>query len=185
MSHEAEARVKHFLDHDWPRFTKHFHETNERIMSVLSDLQASVAALQTAGTVSTSAVLAAIADIQSLPASDAALVPLTTAITGIAAQMQKDAAALLAAVGTGTGVTPVAPSVTSFGVDVASGAAGSPRVLTAVVTGTPAPLLSVDNGVTLAADGTATVNPTVTTVYNLSASNSAGSASAAVTVTVV
>ena len=79
-------------------------------MSVLSDLQDSVATLTTNVAAETSAVQAAIADINSLPASDAALVPLTAAITAAATQMQTNAAALLAAVGTGAAVTPPTPA---------------------------------------------------------------------------
>lgn len=76
-------------------------------MSVLSDLQASVAALQTAQANEQSAVLSAIADINTLPASDAALVPLTAAITTVAAAVQKSADDLNAAV---AAVTPPAPT---------------------------------------------------------------------------
>lgn len=76
-------------------------------MSVLSDLQDSVAALQTASSNENSAVLAAIADIQSLPASDAALVPLTATISSIAKSTQANADSLNAA------IAPATPPVTT------------------------------------------------------------------------
>jgi peptidoglycan hydrolase CwlO-like protein len=79
--------------------TKHdLKESEHKIMSVLSDLQDSVTALQTASANENSAVLAAIADIQSLPASDAALVPLTSAISAVAKSTQANADSLNAAI---------------------------------------------------------------------------------------
>lgn len=75
----------------------------QQIMSVLSDLQAAVAAVQLSTANQNSAVLAAIADIQSIPASDAQLVPLTSALTAAAVQIQANADALNKAVGVITG----------------------------------------------------------------------------------
>lgn len=110
-------------------------------MSVLSDLQTAVATLTANTATETSAVLSAIADINSLPASDAALVPLTTAITAAATQMQTNAAALLAAVGSGT-VTPpaTAPVITTQPVAfTGSVAAGTTSASLTVATSDPSP----------------------------------------------
>jgi hypothetical protein len=95
---------------------KQTNKNLEDIMSVLSDLQNAVAGVQAAVATETSAVQAAISDINSLPASDAQLVPLTTALTNAATQTNANAAALTAAVGGGTVVTPptgTAPVITS------------------------------------------------------------------------
>jgi hypothetical protein len=119
---------------------RHLKQQQEQTMSVLSDLQASVASLQTASANETSAVLAAIADINSLPASDAALVPLTSAITAVAASTQANADALNKAVGAVTGPPATIPVITtqpqSF---TGSIAAGNTSASLSVVTPDPKP----------------------------------------------
>jgi hypothetical protein len=91
--------------------TKHDLEKLEKIiMSALSDLQAAVTALQTSVANESSAVLAAIADIKSLPASDAALVPLTSAIASAATTTQANADSLNAAIAPATPTPTPAPA---------------------------------------------------------------------------
>src|SRR5882672_9639173 len=88
---------------------RHIHDLlviERHIMSALSDLQDAVANLQTVASVEGSQVLAAIADINSLPATDAALVPLTAAISAVATQLQSNADQLKAAIGTPPTPTP-------------------------------------------------------------------------------
>jgi two-component sensor histidine kinase len=91
---EVDSRDAHTI----LRMLKHLVKQNEQIMSAISDLQAATADLQAADTDRQSAVLAAIADIKSLPATDAQIVPLTAVITKVAANTRADSASLLAAI---------------------------------------------------------------------------------------
>ena len=151
--------------------TKHDLEKLEhKIMSAIGDLQASVAALQAASTVENSAVLAAISDINSLPASDAALVPLTTAITAVAASLTANAAQLTKAIGTGGTVTPPATSPTLAAISTVSVAvaAGAQTVaLTGIGSTVANPTITVtvsasDNGAVISAPVVTYTSPATT-----------------------
>jgi hypothetical protein len=88
------------------RIEHNMRERHKETMSAISDLQTATADLQTADSERQSAVLAAIADIKSLPATDAQIVPLTAVITKVAANTKADTAALLAAIAPPTPVPP-------------------------------------------------------------------------------
>lgn len=81
---------------------RHNRERHKQIMSALSDLQTAISLLTANVASSRSAVLAAIADIQTLPANDAALVPLTAAVQSAATDLADQAAQLMAAVNAST-----------------------------------------------------------------------------------
>lgn len=75
--------------------------------------------------------------------------------------------------------SPAAPVIVSFGVDVPTGPAGSPRVLTAVVTGSPAPTLTLSDGSAnppVPFTSPQNVAPAVSTTYTLTAVNATGTA---------
>lgn len=98
------------MSHNEKRILERIERLELIIMSALSDLQTAVANLQAASANENSAVIAAIADIQSLPAADAALVPLTATIVQVAASTQGNADALNAAIAPAVVPTP-APAV--------------------------------------------------------------------------
>jgi hypothetical protein len=189
------------------------HEVLERLkqisnqlqlqMSTLSDLQTAVATLTANTATETSAVLSAIADINSLPASDAQLVPLTAAITAAATQMQTNAAALLAAVGPGTVVTPpgTAPVITTQPLPAFTGsvAAGTTSASLTVATSDPSPTYQwftgspgavtpapvVIPGATSAAYSTPVQTAPSTISYFAAVTNSAGTTNSATSVVTV
>ena len=173
-------------------------------MSVLGDLQSAVAALQTASANESSAVLAAIADINSLPASDAQLVPLTTAINAVAVSTQANADKLNAAVGAVVGPPVTSPAIAAIPALTISLAA-APGVATVPLSGitstAPSPSISVvavasDNGAVIstpalvytspAATGSLTFTPVAvgTATVTVTVSDGVGSATQTFVVTV-
>lgn len=101
---ETESREMHAISRMLLHIEQKNKERHKQIMSALSDLQDAVQTLGTNVAQSRSAVLAAIADIQTLPANDAALVPLTAAVSAAATDLADQAKQLLAA------ITPPAPA---------------------------------------------------------------------------
>jgi hypothetical protein len=80
---------------------------------------------------------------------------------------------------------PAAPTITSLAASPASIPSGNSSTLSWSVTGSPAPTLTLDNGVGDVTGLTSkAVSPTQTTTYKLTASNSEGTVSATTTVTV-
>lgn len=151
--------------------TKHdLEKLKEIIMSVLSDLQAAVATLQTASANENSAVLAAIADINSLPASDAQLVPLTTAINAVAVATQANADKLNAAVGAVIAPPALSPTIAVIS-PVAISLAAAPGLASVGLSGisstAPAPSISVsvvssDNGAVISPPSVSYTSPNTT-----------------------
>lgn len=139
---------------------RHQAKESEFIMSVLSDIQAATAAVQTSVANETSAVLAAIADIQSLPASDAALVPLTAALNAAAVQIQSNADALNKAVGAIVGPPATSPTLDAIAALSAPLAAGPATVsLTGITSTAPSPAISI--AATESSGGTVIATPVV------------------------
>jgi hypothetical protein len=135
----------------------HLKKESERIMSVLSDLQNAVAALQTANANETSAVLSAIADINSLPASDAALVPLTAAITAVALSTQANADKLNAAVGASKPATsPTLASIAPVAIVLATAPGLATVALTGITSTAPTPTITV---LAVSSDAGAVISP--------------------------
>jgi hypothetical protein len=126
--------------------TKHdLQQLKKNIMSVLSDLQSAVAALQVASANETSAVLAAIADIASLPAQDAALVPLTTVINAVAASTQANADKLNAAVGVpGPAPTVTLSPILAVSLSVSANPGAKTVSLSGIGSNAPTPTLAVN-----------------------------------------
>jgi len=77
-----------------------------------------------------------------------------------------------------------APAITSFSASPSTIAVGQSAQLSWVVTGSPAPTFSIDNGVGTVSGSSVAVSPAATTTYTLTAQNASGSASAETTVTV-
>jgi len=117
--------------------------------------------------------------------SDTGLSASTTYSYAVAAV---DAAGNVSAQSTGTTATtqalPIAPTIASFAVSPTNITAGSSATLSWSVSGSPTPVLTINNGIGTVTGTSLVVSPTATTTYTLSASNSAGTASAQATVTV-
>jgi hypothetical protein len=77
-----------------------------------------------------------------------------------------------------------APVISSFVAAPSSIVLGQPSFLSWTVSGSPAPTLSINNGVGTVTGASVGVSPTTTTTYTLTASNGAGIATAEATVTV-
>ena len=77
----------------------------------------------------------------------------------------------------------IPPSITSFSATPATVTTGQSATLAWVVAGTPAPTLSINNGVGTVTGTSVSVAPTKTTTYTLTATSSAGTATAQTTVT--
>ena len=80
--------------------------------------------------------------------------------------------------------TATAPSITSFTASPASITVGQTAMLAWVVIGTSTPVVSINIGLGTQAGKSIAVSPTITTIYTLTATNSAGSATAQVRVVV-
>ena len=78
----------------------------------------------------------------------------------------------------------IAPSVNSFSATPATVKAGQSSTLAWSVSGTPAPSISIDNGVGAVTGTSVAVSPAQTTTYTLTATNSAGIVTAQASVTV-
>jgi hypothetical protein len=149
--------------------TKHdLEQLRKIIMSVLSDLQKAVAALQVASANETSAVLAAIADIASLPAQDAALVPLTTVINSVAASTQANADKLNAAVGVpGPAPTVTLSPIPPVTISLAANLGSATVSLSGIGSTAPSPSISVsvvsdDNGAVISTPSVTYTSPNST-----------------------
>lgn len=145
------------------------YKKQEHTLSVLSDLQSAVAALQVASANENSAVLAAIADIASLPTQDAALVPLTTAINAVAASTQANADKLNAAVGVPgpTGSTVSLDRISTVSLSLASNPGAATVSLSGIGSTATSPTLSVivvsdDNGAVISAPAIGYTSPDAT-----------------------
>jgi hypothetical protein len=84
----------------------------------------------------------------------------------------------------GGSTNPAAPAITAFAANPLVISAGQSAVLSWMVTGTPAPALSIDNGVGTVSGSSTVVAPATTTTYTLTATNSSGATTAQTTVTV-
>jgi chitodextrinase len=80
--------------------------------------------------------------------------------------------------------TSTPPSITSFLAAPGTITAGGSGILSWVITGSPTPTVSIDNGIGTVTGTTKTVAPTQTTTYTLTATNSAGAATAQASLTV-
>ncbi len=76
------------------------------------------------------------------------------------------------------------PAIGSFAASPSSIVAGQSATLSWSATGTPAPTISINNGVGTMGGSSVVVSPSTTTTYTLTATNSAGSATATAAVTV-
>src|SRR6185369_9286668 len=81
--------------------------------------------------------------------------------------------------------TSTPPSIAAFTAIPLSINSGQSSTLSFTVTGSPAPTLSINQGVGTVTGTTKLVTPTVTTTYTLTATNSAGSATAQVTLSII
>lgn len=82
-------------------------------------------------------------------------------------------------------VTTFAPNISSFVAAPTGITQGSSTTLSWSVSGNPAPTISINNGVGSVFGSSITVTPNASTTYTLTATNSAGSATANVTVTIL
>jgi hypothetical protein len=87
-------------------------------------------------------------------------------------------------ISSGGGGGNTAPSISSFTASPSSITTGQSTLLSWSVSGTPAPTLSINNGVGTVTGTSKSVSPSQTTTYILTATNSAGTATANTTVTV-
>src|SRR5581483_2677326 len=115
--------------------------------------------------------------------SDAAVTAGATYTYAVAAFDNNTEVSLLSAPAVVT--VPQVPAVSSFSAAPTSIVAGQSATLSWSVSGTPAPSLSINNGVgSVSGRSSVSVSPPVTTTYTLTATNSVGNASANTTVTV-
>ncbi len=81
-------------------------------------------------------------------------------------------------------VTTIAPSISSFFASPSSITAGLSSLLSWIVSGTPIPTLSINQGIGSVTGPTRSVSPSQTTTYTLTATNSAGVATKQASITV-
>jgi beta-glucanase (GH16 family) len=87
-------------------------------------------------------------------------------------------------VSSGTSTPTQAPTISSFAANLSTVTPGQSSTLSWNVNGSPAPTISIDQGIGTVSGNSITVSPSATTTYTLSATNSAGTATSSVAIAV-